>query len=612
MKLKRVAAGIAVIVVGVAGYLFYAIEDAGEDHTGVSLEAPKGAPYVQPTPGNWAAEQARRQEAKKDYIAEKQIAFDWFTRFPFSQVDGVPLIILKLLPQLAPELWGEGPDFMSVVGLFQDSRHPGSILPSGVGFSGLARKDGAANIDYTSFTCAACHIGRVRDEQGELHYIDGGINAEFNINLFFVKLHQTLERVYGDEQDPARRHDLTTSAILAALDDAVASPNFFYENYNAQGRDFDAAYEAQQIALFRAQAQQYVAAFVDYTEDFVAGFGVYLDKTYPGFHSQMLAGLPGMADATGVSAIHGYESLQGSASSRELANYVLPSSPGLTDFMAVWEQKSRTAEWDPTEKQLINGGGQYNGNIPVPIFRNMAASLTMGLKDTDLRVAAFSAELLDGLPATPYPFDVDESLAQEGQALFAQHCAACHQPNNGRVYDELGTSPARSNVINTLLMEGARDEYTSLCSPETTLEMYGRQVKPCAEFKGVSLAGKNEMVMRPLEDQRGYNATALKGVWAMAPYLHNGSVPTIYHLLMPQNRPAIFVKSQLDYDQEKLGFAWTRSQAGEGYLFDTGAFHSVTNTGHDADVTLEGTTYRLDWTDDPQAAMAIIEYLKTL
>jgi hypothetical protein len=585
-------------------------------------------PEVQPVPEDWTAEQARRRQAKAAYLAEKQEAFDWFARFPFSEVDGIPLIILKLLPQLAPDLWGEGDELMSAVGLFRDSRYPERFLPSGVGFSGLSRKDPTANIDYTSFTCAACHIGRVRTGEGEWHHIDGGINAEFNINLFFVKLHQTLARLYqneedqngvdqngegGDEQDPARRHALVTKAILDALDRATAtSPTFFYENFRWQGRHFDAAYEAQQIALFRAEAEEYVAAFMDYAEGFAAAFAIYLDKTYPGFQSEMLAGLPGMADATGVSAIHGYESLQSSVTGRLLASHVLPESPGLTDFMAVWEQKSRTAEWDPSAQHLINGGGQYNGNIPIPMFRNMAASLTMALKDTDLRVAAFSAELLDGLPATVYPFAVDENLAREGEALFTRHCADCHRPNNGQVYHQLGTSPARSRVINTLLMEGARKEYTSLCSPDTTVEMYGRQVKPCAEFKGVSLAGKSHMAMRPLDEQRGYNATALKGVWAMAPYLHNGSVPTIYHLLMPQTRPSRFVKSRLDYDQKKLGFAWETEQGEGGYVLDTSTFHAISNKGHDTDITLDGTTYRLDWSDDPQGAAALIEYLKTL
>jgi mono/diheme cytochrome c family protein len=355
-----------------------------------------------------------------------------------------------------------------------------------------------------------------------------------------------------------------------------------------------------------------VSRFAQYVDDFVAAFSTYLDKTYPGFQSQMLAGLPGMADATGVSSSHGYELLEASAGGRLIAGGFLPDSPGLSDFMAVWEQEGRTAEWDPSGQQLINGGGQYNGNIPIPMYRNLAASMTMGLANTDIRVAAFSAELLDGLPATPYPFAVDDALAETGEALFAANCAGCHQPHNGRVYSELGTSMARSNVINTFLMEGARAEYKATCGPTTTIVMYGKAVQPCAEFKGRALADMDHVIMRPLDDQHGYNATALTGVWALAPYLHNGSVPTLYHLLVPAERPASFIKSQLDYDQEKVGFAWESASSPFAYTFDTTAFHALNNRGHDTDLTVDGVTYKLNWSDDIGGAMALLEYLKTL
>ena len=55
--------------------------------------------------------------------------------------------------------------------------------------------------------------------------------------------------------------------------------------------------------------------------------------------------------------------------------------------MVVWDQDARTARWNADGTLMIDGGGQYNGNIPIPIYRNLAASMTMGLKETDLRVA---------------------------------------------------------------------------------------------------------------------------------------------------------------------------------------------------------------------------------
>jgi hypothetical protein len=98
-----------------------------------------------------------------------------------------------------------------------------------------------------------------------------------------------------------------------------------------------------------------------------------------------------------------------------------------------------------------------------------------------------------------------------------------------------------------------------------------------------------------------------------APYLHNGSVPTIRHLLIPDTRPGSFVKGMLTYDTKNMGFAWkVGDRSDQGMVFDTTVFHAVSNKGHDSDIKQGDKTYKLDWSDDPEAADALIEYLKTL
>lgn len=612
MSARKVLLGLGSLVIAAAIFVVYEIRELGVDHTGVALDAPSGEPAFQAAPADWVTEHGQRVADKDTFLEEKAVAFDWFARFPFSQVDGISLIMLKLLPEVAPDLWQGGDDFLSDIGLFADARFDNKMLPTGMGFSGLSKDSNTPQIDYTSVTCAACHIGRVDTGNGKLEPIIGGINSEFNINLFFLKLHQTILRLHGDEQNADARAKKLRAVFLDALDRATAtSDTFFYENFSWNNRDFGPDYEARQIALFKANSAEHIDYFVTYVEGFVSAFSTYLDKTYDGFQQEMLAGFPGMADATGVSAAHGYQRLVGTSQSF-IKNFELPDSPGLTDYMPIWEQETRIAKWDDSKKQLINGGGQYNGNIPIPIYRNLAASLTMGLKDTDIRVAAFTAELLDGLPAKPYPFNVDETLAKKGESHFKNHCASCHQPHNGKVYTEMGTSMGRAGVINTILMLGAREQYAGLCSPTTEIEMQGKLVRPCETFDGVSLVGRSDAIMRPLEDQRGYNATALRGVWATAPYLHNGSVPTMQHLLMPDTRPAAFVKSRLDYDTVKLGYVWESSPDGKGYTFDTTAFTSLSNSGHDTDIDIDGRRHRLNWSDYRTEAMELIEYMKTL
>ncbi|PIL19936.1 hypothetical protein P775_11955, partial [Puniceibacterium antarcticum] len=401
-----------VFVIGAVG-LFW--RGTIPESASIRLVAPAVEPVILPMHSNWAEERAKRTNSLNNYIADHEIAYDWFTRFPFSQKDGTPMILLKLLPIVAPDQWAGGANFMSEVGLFRDAAAPSGPLPVGIGFSGISGEATPSGVDYTSFTCAACHVGRVQTEDGRLELIRGGINSQFNINAYFVRLDATIDALAQGATDPDQRKAAVLMEVLRGLDLAEArSDTFFYENSRYGETAFDATYEARQIALFRDDAAVLTGAFVDYVDGFVGAFATYLDATYPGFQTQMLKGLPGMADATGVSAAHGYEKAGEELIGRLLRSRVLPTDPGLTDFMAVWEQNDRTAEWDESGAELINGGGQYNGNIPIPIYRNLAASMTMGLKDTDLRVAAFSAELLDGLPATPYPFAVNTALAARG------------------------------------------------------------------------------------------------------------------------------------------------------------------------------------------------------
>jgi hypothetical protein len=123
----------------------------------------------------------------------------------------------------------------------------------------------------------------------------------------------------------------------------------------------------------------------------------------------------------------------------------------------------------------------------------------------------------------------------------------------------------------------------------------------------------------------GYVAPPLDGIWASAPYLHNGSVPTLWHLLHPDKRPAVWrrldalggredgeataLSPRPDYDFDRVGLAIeARDARPEGPLsaaerrtwFDTGR-HGKGEGGH---------TYP-DLLDEGEKG-AVLEYLKTL
>ncbi|MGQ0446029.1 MAG: cytochrome C [Beijerinckiaceae bacterium] len=565
---------------------------------------------------DWQGEQEKRTKALANYLGQKPIAYRWFADFPFGVSTGAPFIVLKLLPRIAPEEWGSGDNFLDVAGLFIDERNATYPIAQGFGWTGLGRADLHGAVDFAALSCGACHIGRVRLDDGGIRYLDGGVNTQFNLPQYRARVVNTIKKMTGDAATPEEKTKRATAAILAALDKAHAeNANFFYRNYALGERRFDADYEAKQIELFKKSAPAIVGAFLIRADLELGSLFEFINKNYKGFEAQMLHGFGGMADATAISAsmVYAAAKAQGKPLDPETS---LPPTAGITDFMAVWEQDKRRVRWSAGHTELLDGGGQWNGNIPIPIFRNLAAELTLGLgADTDVRVAAFAEDLLRDLPAPVYPFAVDLALAKKGEILFQENCAGCHKPHNGKVYD-IGTDPGRARVVSETMAQGARLSFTGLCPPSKVVEMppAGEKIKPCAEFEQVSLENKAEFAMADPKAHDGYNALPLGGVWAQAPYLHNGSVPTLFHLLVPSERPKVFMKSRLDYDKILGGFSWDDNQVPgreEGYRFDTAAFPAFTNKGHDKNGVEDGKPYKLDWSDDKAGAMAIVEYLKT-
>ncbi|MBV8870242.1 MAG: hypothetical protein JOY65_12630 [Acetobacteraceae bacterium] len=97
-----------------------------------------------------------------------------------------------------------------------------------------------------------------------------------------------------------------------------------------------------------------------------------------------------------------------------------------------------------------------------------------------------------------------------------------------------------------------------------------------------------------------YRARPLNGLWATPPYLHNGSVPSLYELLLPTaQRTRVFYVGAWEFDPEKVGLVVGSPFPG-AFTFDT-RLPGNSNAGHE---------YGTDLSDSDR--WALIEYLKTL
>jgi Cytochrome c len=185
-----------------------------------------------------------------------------------------------------------------------------------------------------------------------------------------------------------------------------------------------------------------------------------------------------------------------------------------------------------------------------------------------------------------YPFPIDREKADLGKIVYNKTCAKCHgtygedgkYPNRIVELDEIGTDPARARGISPRFVT----HYNSTWFGE--------------DF--------------PVDEvMTGYQAPPLDGVWATAPYLHNGSVPTLATLLKSADRPSKFYRPPSTdfehYDTVRVGWKFEVPREGSApdkskSLFDSSRF-GLSNSGH---------TFGDKLTDEERTQ--VIEYLKTL
>ena len=107
----------------------------------------------------------------------------------------------------------------------------------------------------------------------------------------------------------------------------------------------------------------------------------------------------------------------------------------------------------------------------------------------------------------------------------------------------------------------------------------------------------------------GYTAQVLDGIWARSPYFHNGSVPTLYHMLVPKERPKKFWRGNLEFDPKKVGYTYKKPERKYGTaIYDT-AVNGRSNAGHEDIKTFFG---GIDFSKEVKKREDLLEYLKTL
>ncbi len=454
-------------------------------------------------------------------------------------------------------------------------------LPIGWTVDSWAKPGGPADskMPKAGFNCAACHTGQI-NYKGTAILIEGG----------------------GALHDAAQFQNLLGTAVLgtylvpwkhAAFVDAVAK---------ATGQDKAAVEDGLKAAFWKAASAAWT------------GFRMSL---YPGEGYGRLDALQRIANTLLADDLH------------MPSNNRPAGAPVKFPFV-----------WDIWRFDWV----QYNGSVRQPMARNAGEALGVRAEtnfvDADGKPVAEPARwdssvnvvnlewlehALERLRAPAWPAEVlgpiDAAKTARGKVVFAERCAGCHgiRVDRTRVpaewvlpmipLTEIGTAPQQALNFKNETYDGGPLNGGKPIDGKGALKLVTTQVSQRAydvlgynsqQRAAADGFGRDNVVRAP----EAYKARPLVGAWAVPPYLHNGSVPSLWDLLSPV-RPGTFYVGTREYDPVKVGLR-TEAFAG-GQVFDT-AKAGNENTGH--------------WFADDQRAgrlgsalaeadrWAVIEYLK--
>ncbi|MCD9119394.1 hypothetical protein SAMN04488697_106360 [Pseudomonas sp. 43mfcvi1.1] len=548
----------------------------------------------------WSAAERQTYYFTPQGTQVKGLRYDWFTalELPFSQQRFASPEYLARFGFLVDPAQKASPD------------NPGN-LP--VGFA--RHQNPGSSEQFLDITCAACHTGELRFK-GQAIRIDGG----------------SAQHVLPSSV-PTLRGGSFGQALVASLASTYYNP-WKFERFARQvlGKDYDARHEELRKA-FKVSLDTFLR--------------VAWNDTHRGLYPTEEG--PGRTDAFGRIANASF----GDAISAE--NYRVANAP--VDYPQLWD--IWTFDWV-----------QWNGSAQQPMARNVGEALGVGatlsffdaqgkplqgdarypssVRVRDLNKIEETLQLLKP-PVWPEALlgAIDKPLAAKGRALFSENCAGCHVPKVVQGPDRpvqqlhmlpiqvIGTDPGTANNI-----ADHRFDLTSLQWDPAELAKLEVQLHPTPteplDLSQLSVAKGLAYVTAFVENRayrdagvtpaerpaldgfglpigvrelRAYKARPLAGVWATPPFLHNGSVPTIYQLLSPQDeRATTFYKGNFEYDPRHLGY---RTEAfTNGFLFDT-RITGNHNSGHEfrAGERGNGVIGRLL---QPQERWALLEYLKVL
>jgi hypothetical protein len=309
---------------------------------------------------------------------------------------------------------------------------------------------------------------------------------------------------------------------------------------------------------------------------------------------------------------------------------------------------------------------QYNSSIADPLVRNIGEALGVRaiakLYGPEAKLFQSSVKMeglkkLEDLLAGETPYSglrspqwptvfpaLDRAKVAKGAALYAQHCAGCHLPSAEELQMDLQSAAPKyweSNgqgkrfldLLDIKVVDVGTDPRQAMDFMERTadsgdlgkgrvsagagLELVTRGIRDQYFLKmGYSQQQRQEWLgyrdeqLQAVRSKPIYKARPLNGVWAIAPYLHNGSVPSLFELLASkqQRGTPVFWLGNKKFDPVKVGYEQQEFQGGTRFDY---SLPGNSNSGHWFQDGPRGRGVVGPALSDEQR-WALVEYLKSL
>lgn len=253
----------------------------------------------------------------------------------------------------------------------------------------------------------------------------------------------------------------------------------------------------------------------------------------------------------------------------------MDDSFGPSDIPSIWN----LGKYQSDKGHRMNFGGESLDARSV-IIDSALGVLGAPPKDNGVFLAQIDwlQEYLFKARAPAYPYAIDEARAAAGKTLFDAQCARCH-------------ASARTGTIVPIAEIGTDASHLATWSGQAA-----KDANRLTQEMGIERPGLAE------ENPTGYIAPFLDGIWLRAPYLQNGSVPSLRDLLEPAaKRPAEFWRGDDVFDPVRVGFVSSGTRAEKrGERYDT-RLRGNGNGGHEQGTSLSDAEKE-----------ALVEFLKTL